>query len=516
MASIVDRERRLARLRPPQKRLPLGERMVKITPLPPSRAMASPHNPFSPPRLPVPIRFLRPALAAALALLGLVGVATLLACRQDSAPLLMRGDELLLLPDRQALDHRLQLVEGGHYADAQVLWATRALLPRLSSTFDSAEMTWNRNIAGAIEVGAGAGSRPHTLVRLGRAFDRARWFREASAVLEQARALAPLDDESQRLWVVNHTITRLAAAADSLARARYAAADRGESPATGLGAAAASLVNRFGLTLEALTARGLYLGTRVSPSRFDVDELQLAVIVHHEGPFSLPQREVDVSVRRIVLDDDFIAPYRIENASPWDPGSAAMVEDGTLVVIHDRSALRRAAALLYLELERRGGNPGVPENGDLDSRAALALRLRSVSPLFDRIRADGGARDEMLRRFILELSSARMTQVEAGEARRMIAEHNQPGTTAGARGAELRLLGAIAYGPLPGLRLADVIELARRAPAADPRGEAARTILAEVHRRIGGGEANDVESLVSLGEERLRELARAIDARSPL
>jgi len=464
----------------------------------------------------------------AFAIAALIGCA--LGCRPSPELILLRGDALLLASDREALDQRLALVEAGRYADAHALWAARALLPPPSTSLDSGEMAWSRQIAAALEIYAVQGPKPLALDRLARAFDRARWFREARAVLEREQTLAALSADSQALLGVTTHLARLAAAADSAARSYYAAIERGESPSGG-GFAVGELMARFGISLDALKARGLHLGQRHSPARPEVDELEFAVVVSHEGPFVIRQGDETVNARRIVLDDHFITPYPGGQASPWEPGSMAVVEEGTLFIYHDRSGLRRAATLLFIELERRGGRPPdvIPPApaeapAEAEARLALALHLRSVSALFAETRAAEGVRDEMVRRFVVDLISARMAQIEAGEAKRLIEERARPGTTGGVRGAEARLLGALRYGPLPGLRLADAIDDDRAPDPDDPASEAARETLNRLNRLVGAphGEKDakygrappllDVESLLRLDTERLRTLAAAIEA----
>jgi hypothetical protein len=131
-------------------------------------------------------------------------------------------------------------------------------------------------------------------------------------------------------------------------------------------------------------------------------------------------------------------------------------------------------------------------------------------------------REELLRRFVIDLNLDRMTQVEAGEAARLIEERERPGTTGGVQGAEIRLLGALRYGPRPGLVLADALDAARRAPArdpasdpaSDPAGEAARRTLRRLHSLVAGpgaaGEASHA-SLIRLDEGRLRTLAATLE-----
>jgi hypothetical protein len=435
-------------------------------------------------------------------------------CRPGPEPTLLGREELLLAPDLEFLAERRVLVEAGRYQEAYTRWARRALLPATSDHLDTGEVASARRISAAIDAIERSGVRPQTLKRLAWSLDRAGWLREARAVLLRSRRLAPLDPESRALFETLSTMTRFAAAADSALRASYAARDRVESPER-IGVTIARLRDLHGLTSEALRNHRLYLGQLPAAADPAVSEVEISVIVGHRGPFTIRQGEAEVMARRVVLDDNLLTAYRPENAArEWDPGTLILVEDGTLIAYHHRGRLRRAAARLCFELERRGGREPDPlQTGE--EELALALRLKGVSPIFDRVRATTDSRDELHRQFILEVIVGRMEQAEAGGARHLLDERLNPGEAGGARGIERRLLAELHHGPLPHLRLGDLVEAAARADDSSREARAARQFLRHLDRLVArdrtAGEPGHPGELVGLSETRLRQLVIEIE-----
>jgi len=452
----------------------------------------------------------RPHWPAAVLALVLLAVS----CTRARGPALLGDEALLTAPDRDVLAERLALVTAGRYLDAHAQWSRRALLPPEPTTSAlpaTGEEDWSRAIQTASDALEQRGATGRGLERLARAYGRAGWYRETHAVLGRAATLDPLSTAGEDLYQVTGTLTRFAAGADSIMAADRARIARGDSPRAA--SDLSTLADGLGLKSEALRARRLYLGLRPAPAGTDSREIELSVIANHEGPFPVHLAQAAVPTRRVILDDNAIATPGSERAD-WDPGSHAQVEDGTLIVYHHRSDLRRAAAHLFSDLERRGGRPpDAPADSSLAAFAA-ALRLRAASPLFDRARAAAADRGEARRQFMLAVMAARMAQVEMAGARffQDHADHIESSPEAGAR---RRLLAVLRYAPAPGLALADA--------AAGPEAAAARTIIDKlrVNAAIGetGGDPSGtrrdrtagLDALLRLSDERLRALAAGID-----
>jgi hypothetical protein len=307
------------------------------------------------------------------------------------------------------------------------------------------------------------------------------------------------------------TLSRFASAADSLMVADRARVARGETPRAA--ADVLTLADQLDLRSDALRARHLYLGQRPASSAGDLRDIELAVITDHEGPFPVRLDAAAVTARRVTLDDNAIS--RSSESGDWEAGSLTLVEEGSLIVYHHRSDLRRAAARLYADLERRGGrSPGAPADTSLTA-LATALRLRATSPLFDRARATTGTRQEARRLFILEVMAARMAQVETAGARHLL-DQRETNPASGALGAKRRLLSTLRQGPLPGLALADAADRAARADRGDDEGAAARAVLEELRSSAARGDTSNGRRpewaiLFTLGEDRLRTLATGIE-----
>jgi hypothetical protein len=446
-------------------------------------------------------------LALALAVAG---------CRPAPDSQRLRDEALLLASDREFLAERRALVEAGRYREAHAQWATRALLPEADDVIDTGEQGLSRRISAAIDDVERQGARARTLYRLAQNFDRAGWIRETRAALERSRRLGPLDTGARELLTTATTITRFTIAADSALNASYAAVERGGTDPA-IATVISGLMSRFGISNETLRSRRLYLGQRPAAAAPDVDEVELSVIVGHEGPLAIRQGEDEVGARRIVLDDNLLAPYRpAAEKATWESGSIALVDEGVLLVYHRRSRLRRVATRLALELERRGGREPDADR-TADEEVPLALRLKGASPVFDRLRTAMTSRREIQREFILEVSEAMMAQDEAAAARHLIEERLSPGTGGGTRAAERRLLAALRYAPLPHLRLAGVVEAAARTDDDSPEARAARQLLRHLERLMGeeadrGGRPWRAAELITLSESRLQELVAIIEA----
>ncbi len=450
-------------------------------------------------------------MARAGAVLALAGC--LFSCTKAPGPsTLLSEDALLTAPDGDFLAERLALVETGRYDEAQARWSTRALLiPEQGSAEipDLGEQAWSHEMDLAARALIESGEKKRRLERLGRAYARAGWFREARSVLSRAQGFGALSGDAERLLAMATTLTRFQAATDSLLGAQRLAAGGVEPMRPG--ADALELARGFGLTSEALRAQKLYFGQRPVPGRPGSSDLELAVMVHHEGPFAVRLGDTEVSARRVILDDNTLTPTH--EGMDWDPGSIVLVEEGSLLVYHHRSDLRRAATHLFQDLERRAGRaPDAPADSSFTALAA-ALRLNAALPLFDRIRAEGISRTETRRRFVLETMAARMTQVEMAGARHLIDQREHPGETSGAAAAERRLLAKLEHGPVPGLALADAVDLLAHPESADEETvAAAREVIRKLEESAAdlaepGAKARPGDPLLGLSESELRALA---------
>ncbi len=463
----------------------------------------------------------RAALFLALVFLAL---AFLAACSPRArGPALLDDAALLTAPDREVLAERLALVTAGRYLDAHAQWSRRALLapaPPATALPATGEEDWGREIRTASAALEERGANERGLERLARAYARAGWYREAHAVLGRAAALGPLSTAGEELLRTSATLIRFAAGADSI----VAAARAGETGDTARAAASDinALADRLGLGSEALRSRRLYLGLRPPPPGGRAREVELSVIVHHEGPFPVSIATATVTARRAILDDNALAPAGGERPD-WDPGSIAQVEDATLLVYHHRSDLRRAAARLFQDLERRGGRPpDAPADSTLGAFAA-ALRLRAASPLFDRARAAAADHGEARRQFAIAVMSARMAQVETAGARFYL-DHADGLESTPEAGARRRLVAVLRHAPVPSLALADAADRAAHAVSpADDEAAAARAVveklrIAAVINESSGGAGDawrtpgaGMDTLLHLSEQRLRVLAAGID-----
>jgi hypothetical protein len=440
-------------------------------------------------------RLRRRARLCAIALLGL-GLA---ACPPRArGPALLGDDALLTAPDSDVLAERLALVTAGRYQDAHAQWARRALLPPEPTALPGAgEEEWSREIQIASTALAERGPTARGLERLARAYSRAGWYREAHVVLERAAALDPLSAAGTELRNSTATLTRFAAGADSIVTAARA---RGGGEAAPAARDIEAFAGRLGLSLDTLRARRLHLGLRPPPPGGGERAVELSVIAHHEGPFAVRIATAAVTARRVILDDDALAATAGEGPD-WDPGSFAVVEDGTLLAYHHRSDLRRAAARLYRDLERRGGRPpDAPADASLGA-FATALRLRAAAPFFDRARAQAPDRTAARRDFARAVLAARMAQVETAGARFYL-DHAAGLAAAPEAAARRRLLAVLRHAPAPRLALADAADRAAQGAAdgaPDAEARAARAILEEL--RVNA----------TIGEEELRARAGALD-----
>jgi hypothetical protein len=344
--------------------------------------------------------------------------------------------------------------------------------------------------------------------RLAQACDRSGWFRDAAFLLERGPGSGSLTPAAEELAGVLQNIARLAAALDSLVATRMGPGFELATPPPPIGSAAATITRRLGITPEALRAHGLMLSIRPSPDPERPDQVELAVIAHTDGPLTLAQDGATFELRRVILDDNAILePTR---AQPWDSATLWEVENGAVLVYHRRDHLRTTAVGLFHRLESAGGTAPLPGAGAPDSAVAGALRLASVLPLFDRARSETAPRREILRRFVLDYLSARMAQGEAAAGRQLLDMRRGEEPLAGEDEAARQLLAALRFAPLPRLALADAIDRAAR-EAGDEAGGARIVIRALAARAAGPGGESPARTVAAIGEERLRELASAVD-----
>jgi hypothetical protein len=510
-----------------------------------------------------------PLFVVALAMLAVGG------CRgRLHVPSELHGDRLLTAPTASYLRTRLALVEAGRFDEARDLWAMRSLLASPPPADDSAERYWWGQLTAAIERWQRGRRDARACVDLALVLDNARWHAEALVMARRGLALDPDLESARRQEHALARLDRFVREADSTAtvlRALHAAGDvdAREVPRT-IGALAGS----FGFTSESLRSRGLYLGQREPVTRDASWSVELSVIVDQRGAVLVRRGDDAVRIRRVIVDDDRLAPATPPPGSPWlaEPGLSGKGDQ--LTVFHARQPYRRTGMWLYAALEHRAGAaprrlaelgpsivataPGAGgtaraadgrtgtaarDAGTAASAAALpadfgsreaaasgaaavpdwiaelaaqglgdALRLSATAGLFARLRAAADDRASSRRLFIRELMELRMEHAELRAARTYLDERSGDLPPGPQRREERRHLEALEHGPLPRWELADLLEIAVSDDLPLERGTAARAILRYLRRTLELDAGAGGDAWLSMDPERLRAAARAIAA----